>query len=139
MQNTNLSPEQKKIVVAALQDKIDYLRKEISEHQLIIKQYNGDLADAGSIPLKTHRKTSGRDGGWIAKIDAVLSNTEIPLTSRQILDLIYDTFPEFTKDDTHMGSLSSALKSNSGDGKLYNRIKVSGEFAKFELNIKDLL
>ena len=71
------------MVVSALQEKIDKLKneieakkKEIISHQVLIKEYSGDEVESILENSKPIKEKGVRDGGWIAKIQSVLNNSD---------------------------------------------------------------
>lgn len=131
MADAKYTEEQKVVLIKSLQATIDEHKKCIATAQELIRQITG--ISVAVIDKTGSRKQ--RDGGldWFGKIRHVLEVSTKALTSREILDKIYEAYPEFEKDVTHMASLSSALRTKHGTGEI-RRYKQDGEFARFELS-----
>lgn len=135
----SLSDEQKRMVIAALQNEIDGYKKKISDIQAIIKQYTvTEDGSKGRFDF-TFKKTRSKDNGWIAKIKHILSNSDEPLTSSEILKRVIAEYPELDTSSNLMGSLSPALNGACGENGEFERTKIDGQFATFKLREKYIL
>jgi len=126
-------------MITSLQATIDDCKKKIAMAQATIKLLTGNESSQQNdfSKFRAIKKTREGSSDWFSKIKHVLEISGKPLTSREILDMIYEEFPDFEKDSTHMGSLSSALRSKSKTNEII-REKTDGEFARFSL-MDDLL